>query len=510
MGVSREVFQTGVGKFSDLSPYGNKRERDTIVLSATTKGITMFTFTKFTLAQQFMVVSLLILLSGMVVIGLWVGKQIEIGVTNRTAAVTSLYVDSFVSPHLQDLPRTNQLEPEQLVALRQLLSETPLGKRIVSFKVWSPDGRILYSPNPNLIGRQFARDNGLTEALAGEVNSEVSDLDEPENEYERQLWNELIETYAPVWAEDGSKVIAVSEFYQTPDDLEVEIRAAQLRSWLVVSVATLAMYALLAGMVGRASKIIQTQQADLLENVIQLRTLLAQNEQLNERVRRAAARTTALNERFLRRISADLHDGPGQDLALALLRIDSLVESCGRCPVQVSEGLTVADDFRTVQTALKSALDEVRTISAGLRLPEIYSLSTAQTACRAIRDYERKTQHQVELVLDDLPEDAPLSVKITLYRIVQEALANGYRYANGAKQKVQLKTDGENLCLKITDSGDGFDPEAISLDGHLGLAGMRERVEILGGHFDIDSQLGRGTKIRAHLPLNIPEANESV
>lgn len=481
-----------------------------MVLNTTTKGMTMFSFTKFTLAQQFIVVSFLILLSGMVVIGLWVGKQIEIGVTNRTAAVTSLYVDSFVSPHLQDLPNTNKLESEQLVALRQLLSETPLGKRIVSFKVWSPNGRILYSPNPNLIGRQFAPDNGLTEALAGEVNSAVSNLDEPENEYERQLWDELIETYAPVWAKDGSKVIAVSEFYQMPDELEAEIRAAQLRSWLVVAVATLVMYALLAGMVGRASKIIQTQQADLQENVIQLRTLLAENEELNERVRRAAARTTALNERFLRRISADLHDGPGQDLGLALLRIDSLVESCGRCPVQVSEGLTVADDFRTVQTALKSALDEVRAISAGLRLPEIDSLSTAETIRRAIRDYNRKTQHQVELILDDLPEDAPLSVKITLYRIVQEALANGYRHANGAKQNVRLKMEGQNLRLEIADSGNGFNPEAIPADGHLGLAGMRERVEILGGHFDIDSQPGRGTTIRAYLPLNIPEVTNNV
>ncbi len=75
--------------------------------------------------------------------------------------------------------------------------------------------------------------------------------------------NKLIETYAPIWAEGGGEVIAVSEFYQLPDDLQAEIRAAQLRSWLVVGLATLAMYLLLAGMVGRGSNTIREQQTDL-------------------------------------------------------------------------------------------------------------------------------------------------------------------------------------------------------------------------------------------------------
>jgi signal transduction histidine kinase len=355
-----------------------------------------------------------------------------------------------------------------------------------------------------LIGRQFARDDGLTEALGGAVKSEISDLAESENEFERQFWDELIETYAPVWAEDGSEVIAVSEFYQRPDELRAEIRGAQLRSWLAVGIATLLMYGLLAGMVGRASNTIEAQQADLEEKVAELSRLLAQNEQLNERVRRAAARTAALNEQFLLRISADLHDGPGQDLALALLRIESLVESCSRCPVQVSAGRTVADDFRTVQTSLKSALTEVRAISAGLRLPDLDSLTAADAARRAVRDYERKTHHQVALTLGDLPENVPLSVKITLYRIVQEALANGYRHANGAQQMVRLAQVDDELYLEVTDSGDGFDPKRVPGNGHLGLAGMRERVEILGGRFVVDSGPKQGTKIRTYLPINVP------
>ncbi|MEK7788241.1 MAG: sensor histidine kinase, partial [Chloroflexota bacterium] len=63
----------------------------------------MLTFTRLSLARQFLLLSFLILLSGMLIIGVWVGQQIEIGVVNRTAAVTALYVDSFIAPHLQEL-----------------------------------------------------------------------------------------------------------------------------------------------------------------------------------------------------------------------------------------------------------------------------------------------------------------------------------------------------------------------------------------------------------------------
>jgi|CXWL01.1.fsa_nt_gi signal transduction histidine kinase len=468
----------------------------------------MLTFTRLNLARQFLLLSFLILLSGMLIIGTWVGQQIEIGVVNRTAAVTALYVDSFIAPHLQELTRTDRLDTAHLEALGSLLAGTPLGQRIVAFKVWGPDGRILYSTNPALIGREFPMSAELALAFSGEVHTEISSLSEPENEFEREQWPRLIETYAPVRVEGASNIVAVSEFYQTTDDLEREVWAAQLRSWLVVITATLAMYLLLAGLVGRASRTILVQQSDLRDKVTQLTELLTQNEQLHDRVRRAAARTTALNERFLRRVSADLHDGPGQDMGLALLRIEAVADVCSTCAVAVAKGRTVSDDFRTVQSALKSALADLRAISAGLRLPEIKRLSPTETAERAVRDYERKTGRAVTLTMNDVPGDAPLPVKITLYRLLQESLANGLRHAGGVGQWVTLATNEGELTVEVADSGKGFDPQALAADGHLGLAGMRERVEILGGTFAVASVPGEGTVIRAQLPLTVPEVED--
>ncbi|MEK7809691.1 MAG: sensor histidine kinase, partial [Chloroflexota bacterium] len=241
------------------------------------------------------------------------------------------------------------------------------------------------------------------------------------------------------------------------------------------------------------------------DKVSQLTDLLAQNKLLHERVRRAAARTTALNERFLRRLSADLHDGPGQDLSLALLRIESLAEVCANCVVAVTKGRAVSDDFRTIQTALQSALKDLRAIASGLRLPEVGTLSLAETAERAVRDYERKTGKMVALAIGGIPVDAPLPVKITSYRLLQESLANSYRHASGVDQRIDLKESDGQLIIEVTDAGQGFDPKIMNVDGRLGLAGMRERVEILGGTFEVQSEAGAGTTIRAHLPLAVPE-----
>jgi len=467
----------------------------------------MFAFAKFSLARQFLVISLIILVAGMLVIGAWVSQQIEQSVLNRTAAITALYVDSFVSPHLQALQDGDRLSPNELDELDRLLSETALGQQIVSFKVWSSDGQILYNPAPEQIGRLFGVGDDLAEAFSGNVTTSLSDLEDPENEYERQYWDRLIETYAPVRASGSDEIIAISEFYQLPDDLAAEIQTAQLRSWIVVGVATLAMYVLLASLVGRASNTILGQQAALEEQLAQVQDLLIKNRRLHNKVRRAASRTTALNERFLRRISADLHDGPGQDLALAQMRIEPMVEYCANCAVNMPDLETQLDSIQIINNSVTSALKDLRAISVGLRLPDLTHLSPEEVAQRAVRDYQRKTGRTVTLKLEDLPADAPVPIKITLYRVLQESLMNGFAHAGGANQSVYLRQANGSLVAEVSDDGKGFELQVAGQDGHLGLAGMRERVELLSGTFDIDTAPGQGTRVCVTIPLKpIPVA----
>jgi signal transduction histidine kinase len=103
----------------------------------------------------------------------------------------------------------------------------------------------------------------------------------------------------------------------------------------------------------------------------------------------------------------------------------------------------------------------------------------------------------------------PLPLKVTLFRLLQEALSNAYRHGEGKAQKVlvQPMTNSlKRLHVEISDEGPGFvlvqsGKAQPSKEGHLGLVGMRERVESLGGTFQVESAPGRGTKVMAQLPL---------
>jgi len=445
-------------------------------------------------AQQFLLLSLLILVGGMLVIGLVVQSAIEQGVTRRTAGVTALYVDSFVSPLTQPTAGTGTVTEAQRRELDDLLGRTPLGTQVVAFKIWAPNGEILYSPNPELIGRSFEVDDHLESAFAGDVVTEISDLSEAENEYERESWDRLIETYAPIRAEGTGAVFAVSEFYQLPDPLIREIRDAQIRGWLIVGAATLIMYLLLVGMTLRASNTIRRQRDDLIGNVKALEDILAENRNLQSRVNRAAARTTALNEQFLGRLSADLHDGPAQNVALALLRVDDLADPAGN---------SGTSDVDLMKRALDSALTGIRSITLGLRSPDVEGLSPCRAAQRAVTDFERLTGDRVHVECEE-HDDAvgPLPTNITIYRVVQESLANSFKHAGPANRDVTISRGDGSVELEIADDGTGFDLSEASKDTSLGLALMRERVEVLGGRFNVRSDPDRGTTVKATIPVD--------
>jgi signal transduction histidine kinase len=458
-------------------------------------------------AQRFMLASLLILLSGMAGIGAWVGRQIEDGVLHRTAGTTALYVDSLVTPLLQDLAGADKLTTDREAQLDAVLRDTPLGQSLASFKVWNRSGRVLYSTNPELVGQTFAIDPDLAEALDGNVSAELSDLSKPENAFERQRANgkRLLEIYAPVRLRGTDRVIVVAEFYQRIDELEGEIAAAQQRSWLIVGAATVVMYLLLSAFVQRASNTIVHQQKEMGAQVVRLTELLQQNAELHERVQRAAARTAALNERILRRISAELHDGPAQDLGLALLKLDNVFARTETCPSRAAYNCH-APDLDIVKNSIGHALQEVRAISTGMGLPQLNNLTVAETVTRVIRTHERRTATKVHLQLDNLPRQAPLPIKITLYRVVQEALSNAFQHAGGCDQQVRLDFTRGVLHLSVLDAGPGLiEREVDDGDEHLGLIGMRERVESLGGIFRIESANGHGTRIAADLPFALEE-----
>ena len=436
------------------------------------------------------------------VIGAWVTSQIEEGVVDRTAATTALYVDSLVAPPLQDLAESDTLTPESIDRLDWLFADTPLGQEVVVFQVWDPTGRIVYGTVPSLVGQQFPVEDELARALTGEVSA---DIGQPEGAAELPPdipRDELIEIYSPIRSRSTGEVIAAAEFYYATDDLAGDVAAAQRRSWLVVGEPRWSSICSLR----RSSSVLATPSAGSSGSSAirssRLTEVVQQNQELHERVRGAAARTAALNERFLRRFSAELHDGPAQEISLALLRLDHLAALAGASELRRAVKTEIERELEVIQGSLRRSLKDVRATSSGLLLPHLGALTVDQTLEHVVRGHQRRTGLAAEIVQRDLPAQAPLATKIALYRIVQEALNNAWRHADGAAPTVTVTGSDGRLLIEVADPGPGFDPAvAEGSETHLGLVSMRERAESLGGQFRIDSAPGRGTRAIATLPL---------
>ena len=447
---------------------------------------------RFTLTVQFLIAGSLVLLMGMLSIGYWVTTEIKEGVTQNTAAATALYMESFVAPQVQNLTHTNRILPETQRTLDNLFKDSELGRRIVSFKIWKEGGLIAYSSNPSIIGKTFPVTEELTRSLAGEVTAEFGDLDDEEDAAERARGQPLLEIYSPIRETNTGRIIAVAEFYETATALEQNLARAGLKSWLVVALATLLMMGALSGIVVRGSRTIERQRTQLQVRVEELSTLLSQNSELRDRLQVSSNRVAEINERYLRRIGADLHDGPAQSISYALLRLDSLKAAWRK---HQPDGVD-PEEIGAIRDALNEAMFEIRELSAGLTLAKLEEMSPHMVLKEIIGAHERRTETAVTLSVDSIPEDLPLPLKISAFRFVQEALNNAYRHGGGIDQRVRCCFEDSNLVLEVADSGPGFVPETIlGNDSGLGLIGLRDRIESLGATFKIESTTNKGTHL---------------
>jgi len=448
------------------------------------------------LSQQFALVSSVVLLGGMVTIGAWVSGKIETSVTVNTAVNTALYIESFVAPHIQELATADRLSETGREALEELLDETTLGKRIASFKIWKPGGLIAYSSRESIIGEIFPETDHLKQAWEGNITAEFDTLEDEEDAKESATGVPYLEMYSPVREEFTGKIIAVAEFYVKADLFQKDLFLAKLESWLLVLLVTLIMLSLLFVIVRRGSHTIESQEAALKSRIHEL-------SDLRNRLKNASRRSTEQNEQFLRRVGADLHDGPAQLLGVALLRLDAIrqqVISSNRVPTGKCQDLDI------VENALSEALADIRNISAGLVLPELEGLTLTEILTKAVASHQSRTQTSPSLELDELPQHVGKSTQICLYRLVQEGLNNAERHAPGAACSVSARYSGDTFEVEVTDKGSGFNPDTIKTSSSgLGLPGLRDRIESVGGQFGIRSVEGQGTQLIAQFSISDQE-----
>jgi signal transduction histidine kinase len=444
------------------------------------------------LIQKFNMISLLILLTCLVILGRWVSRQIESRVLERVGHTTSLFAGSVIAPAVLDMLSSDGTEG--VGAIDAILDSTGLGQEIRSLKVWDSEGRVIHSSNPSEIGKLFEIEGGLLSAWNGIVSAEISELDRAEHSVQRQLSNVLLETYSPIREPGTGRIVAVVEFYQTVDAFRGELRNARMQSWVITTAVVLLIYLSLVVLVRSGSRTIVRQRDTLQHQLEEYEALLQSNKELHERLRSSAARATALNEQFLRRIAAELHDGPGQEIGYALLTLERLTAAAtdGGAQTSISGGL---------KGALDRSLADIRSISSGLRSPDLERLSVDEVVRRAIRIHGSRVPSQVDLHIGAMPENATLASKITLFRVLQESLSNAFRHAGDAAPVVKVKKVQKTIHLEVIDHGLGLTvQEYEGIGSHLGLEVMRERVELLGGQIEIHGAEPTGTIVIARIP----------
>jgi signal transduction histidine kinase len=223
-------------------------------------------------------------------------------------------------------------------------------------------------------------------------------------------------------------------------------------------------------------------------------SLASMHEERMGILRAQFAQATAAQEEERQRMARDLHDGLGPALASLNLRLLTVQRQLHR------DGHLLAGEIGELAAQVQTAIRDIRRLIQDLRPVALDELGLVP----ALREYLARCQQEhglgVSLAVDE-GERLPAPIETALFRIVQEAVNNVLRHARAQHLSVTLTRNVERVQLRVADDGQGFDTQLPRSGRHIGLWSMGERVEQLGGQFELSSIPGQGTTVTATLPL---------
>ena len=340
---------------------------------------------------------------------------------------------------------------------------------IVRIKIWDMTGRVLYSNEPRLIGRVYPLPEAASLLRSSNPSiAEVSNLKSPENEFERgQPQQNLVEVYTLARASTGQQLIfeayfPTQSFNQEEHELLAQMAPVGLAALIVLNLAQLPSAMDLARRVQRSRK----SRERLL-------------------IHAAAA---ADHER--RKLAQELHDDVIQDLAgvgYALSSLDQDLDETMR-PVVARMGSIVSRDIALLRDMVT----------------QLYPRSLApQSLATSLNDLGISLRQAGVNVKVDVDEQLTLDATTAtlVYRVARESMHNAEKHAQPRNVDVRLTSDRSRTVLTVVDDGRGFEPSAAPAPGHIGMRLTRDTVAEAGGTFEVDSRIGRGTRVELSLPV---------
>jgi two-component system NarL family sensor kinase len=405
-----------------------------------------------------------------------VSRDAEDQAISHAKDITQVEARGIVEPALTDALLTGG--PAAWDTMDTICKQRILGGDVVRVKLWTSDGTVIYSDEPRLIGQRFQLDAAKLAALRnGTVAAGVSDLSEPESQFERSF-GKLLEVYLPLHTPRGTPLLF--ETYQRYQAI-TQYQQSVWASFLPVLLGGLAILF-----------VVQIPLAIGLAR--RLRTSVAERETLLERAINAS-------EQERRRIARDLHDGVVQRLAAVNFSLSALARRLASTDRHGPEPASTMPDVTHAAGETRAAMRDLRTLIVEIAPPNLH----AEGLDNALRDLlEPLSQNGVRVSLEAPHEIAlPAATTTLLFRVAQEALRNAGKHADATHVDVRLNNHGAGVHLVITDDGRGFtsaDLDRQRRDGHVGLSLLRDLVADAGGTLHVESHPGGGTRVSVEVP----------
>ncbi|MDF2721730.1 MAG: histidine kinase [Paenibacillus sp.] len=209
-----------------------------------------------------------------------------------------------------------------------------------------------------------------------------------------------------------------------------------------------------------------------------------------------------------KRIAREIHDGPAQAMANMVLRSEIAERMIDR-----QEYSLVKAELGDLKSSVRHGLEEVRKIIFNLRPMALDDLGLLPTLRKYVQDFEDRTKIYVRFEVNGVESRLPSAMEVAVFRLIQEALTNVLKHAKASRVDVEMTYQRQMVKVGIRDNGVGFSVERLEASlsrgsSHFGIMGMRERVELLGGRMDIESEPDRGAKLTMIIPISMEQREE--